>query len=52
MSLFEERLADLPLSIDDYTLERLERDVSSQFTRVSTVIRLRGGGEEIGRAHV
>jgi hypothetical protein len=46
VSLFEERLADLPLSIDDYTLERLERDVSSQFTRVSTVIRLRGGGEE------
>jgi L-alanine-DL-glutamate epimerase-like enolase superfamily enzyme len=46
LSLFEERLADLPLSIDDYTLERLERDVSSQFTRVSTVIRLRGGGEE------
>jgi hypothetical protein len=46
MSLFEERLADLPLRIDDYALERLERDVSSQFTRVSTVIRLRGGGEE------
>ena len=46
MSLFEQRLADLPLSIDDYTLERLERDVSSQFTRVSTVIHLRGGGEE------
>jgi hypothetical protein len=46
MSLFEQRLADLPLSIDDYALERLQRDVSSQFTRVSTVIRLRGGGEE------
>jgi hypothetical protein len=46
MSLFEDRLADLPLRIDDYGLERLERDVSSQFTRVSTVIRLRGGGEE------
>jgi L-alanine-DL-glutamate epimerase-like enolase superfamily enzyme len=46
VSLFEERLADLRLSIDDYTLERLERDVSSQFTRVSTVIHLRGGGEE------
>ena len=46
MSLFEDRLADLPLRIDDYALERLQRDVSSQFTRVSTVIRLRGGGEE------
>ena len=46
MSLFEERLADLRLSIDDYALERLQRDVSSQFTRVSTVIHLRGGGEE------
>jgi hypothetical protein len=46
MSLFEDRLADLPLRIDDYALERLQRDVSSQFTRVSTVIRFRGGGEE------
>jgi len=46
VSLFEERLADLPLRIDDYALERLQRDVSSQFTRVSTVIHLRGGGEE------
>ena len=46
MSLFEERLAGLPLRIDDYALERLQRDVSSAFTRVSTVIRLRGGGEE------
>jgi L-alanine-DL-glutamate epimerase-like enolase superfamily enzyme len=46
VSLFEERLADLPVRIDDYALERLQRDVSSAFTRVSTVIRLRGGGEE------
>jgi hypothetical protein len=46
VSLFEDRLAGLPLRIDDYALERLQRDVSSQFTRVSTVIRLRGGGEE------
>jgi len=38
-------LADLPLTIDDYALEALERDVSSDFTRLSTVIRLRGGGE-------
>ena len=39
-------IADLPLRIDDYGLEGLERPVSSEFTRVSTVIRLRGGGEE------
>ncbi len=39
-------VADLPLVIDDYELERLQRDVSSDFTRVSTVIHLRGGGTE------
>jgi hypothetical protein len=37
---------DLELRIDDYVLERLEEDVSSDFTRVSTVIRMSGGGEE------
>ncbi len=41
-----ERLADLPLQIEGYELERLERDVSSGFTRVSTVIRLAGGGTD------
>jgi L-alanine-DL-glutamate epimerase-like enolase superfamily enzyme len=46
MSLYDERLADLPLRIEGYALERLEREVSSAFTRVSTVIRLRGDGEE------
>ena len=46
MSLFEERLADLPLRIEGYALEGLSREVSSAFTRVSTVIRMRGGGEE------
>src|SRR5438045_8112038 len=39
-------LADLPLQVDSYELEGLERDVSSEFTRMSTVIHLRGGGEE------
>lgn len=39
-------LSDLPLEVDDYALEGLERDVSSGFTRATTVIRLRGGGEE------
>jgi hypothetical protein len=46
MTLFDERLAHLPLRIEGYALERLQRDVSSAFTRVSTVIRMHGGGEE------
>jgi L-alanine-DL-glutamate epimerase-like enolase superfamily enzyme len=45
VSLFEERLAGLPLVIEEYRLERLQRDVSSAFTRVSTQIYLRGRGE-------
>ncbi|MDQ3778262.1 MAG: hypothetical protein M3310_05275, partial [Actinomycetota bacterium] len=36
----------LPLVVEGYDLERLERAVSSAFTRVTTQIRLRGGGEE------
>jgi L-alanine-DL-glutamate epimerase-like enolase superfamily enzyme len=39
-------LAGLELRVDDYALEGLVRAVSSDFTRRSTVIRLRGGGEE------
>jgi L-alanine-DL-glutamate epimerase-like enolase superfamily enzyme len=39
-------LKDLPLTIEDYALERLERDVSSGFLRISTVIKLRGDGHE------
>jgi L-alanine-DL-glutamate epimerase-like enolase superfamily enzyme len=39
-------LADLPLRIEDYALEGLSRMVSSEFTRFSTVIRLRGRGAE------
>jgi len=45
-SLFDERLAALPLRIDGYDLQGLERAVSSAFVRRSTVIALRGGGEE------
>jgi len=37
---------DLEVRIEDYVLERLERDVSSDFSRVSTVIRMSGAGEE------
>jgi hypothetical protein len=39
-------VAALPLHIDGYALEGLERDVSSAFTRKSTVIRLHGGEHE------
>jgi len=45
MSTYE-RVAGLPLLVEGYELERLERAVSSGFTRVSTVIRLRGAGHE------
>jgi hypothetical protein len=41
-----EKLAGLALEVEGYALEPLEQDVSSDFTRASTVIHLRGGGEE------
>jgi L-alanine-DL-glutamate epimerase-like enolase superfamily enzyme len=41
-----ELVADLPVHIDGYALEGLVRDVSSDFTRKSTVIRLHGSGED------
>jgi L-alanine-DL-glutamate epimerase-like enolase superfamily enzyme len=45
MALFDQ-LADLPIKVDSYSLEGLERDVSSDFTRLTTVIHLHGDGEE------
>ncbi|MCW3019312.1 MAG: hypothetical protein JWN10_1620 [Solirubrobacterales bacterium] len=39
-------LAELSIEIDDYALEPLQASVSSDFERKSTVIRLRGGGQE------
>ena len=45
MSTYE-RLADLPLEVESYSLDGLERDVSSDFTRLTTTIRLRGRGAE------
>src|SRR3954454_21090671 len=45
MSLYDP-IADLPLTIEGYTLERLARTVSSGFERVSTTIVLHGGGHE------
>src|SRR5436189_4019873 len=41
-------LADLPLEVESYSLEGLERDVSSEFTRLSTVIHMSGGGAQEG----
>jgi hypothetical protein len=41
-----ELLADLPLRIESHELERLDHEVSPEFTRVTTIVRLRGGGEE------
>ena len=41
-----ELLAELPVEIEDYALEPLNATVSSEFERKTTVIRLRGAGEE------
>lgn len=40
------RVADLPLTVDEYALEGLARQVAGGFERRTTVVRLRGGGEE------
>jgi L-alanine-DL-glutamate epimerase-like enolase superfamily enzyme len=45
VSLYD-AVRELPLEIDDYDLERLELVVSPEFTRVTTVVHLRGAGEE------
>jgi L-alanine-DL-glutamate epimerase-like enolase superfamily enzyme len=45
VSLYD-AVAGLPVEIDSSSLDRLELAVSSGFTRVTTVVRLRGGGEE------
>jgi L-alanine-DL-glutamate epimerase-like enolase superfamily enzyme len=39
-------LAQLPVQIEDYELEPLQAQVSSAFERLTTVVHLRGGGEE------
>jgi hypothetical protein len=39
-------LTGFPLEVDDYTLERLEKPVTRGFTRVTTVVHLRGDGHE------
>jgi hypothetical protein len=40
------RFADLPLQIESYALERHEQPVTRGFTRVTTVVRLRGGDQD------
>ena len=45
MSLYDS-VRDLPLTVESYSLEGLEQQVSSGFLRKSTVIRLAGAGEE------
>lgn len=47
MTLYE-KLSDLPLRIEDYGFETLERDVSGGFTRVTSEIVLEGANE-VGR---
>jgi L-alanine-DL-glutamate epimerase-like enolase superfamily enzyme len=41
-----DQIADLPLTVESYELEGLVRDVSSDFTRQTTVIHLHGAGAE------
>ena len=40
------RIAGLPVEIDSCEFVPIVRDTSSGFTKITTVIRLRGGGEE------
>jgi hypothetical protein len=40
------RFAELPVEVESYELERLERPVTRGFSRVTTVVHLRGMGEE------
>ncbi len=41
-----ERLAELPIEVEGYELEDRDRRLSAEFTRGSTVIRMRGAGQE------
>jgi L-alanine-DL-glutamate epimerase-like enolase superfamily enzyme len=45
VSLYD-RVANLPLKIESFSFERREQPISSEFTRVTTTVRLRGAGEE------
>jgi hypothetical protein len=39
-------IADLPLEVEGYSLDGLRRNVTSGFERLTTLVRLHGGGEE------
>jgi L-alanine-DL-glutamate epimerase-like enolase superfamily enzyme len=41
-----DRLAELPIRVEGYDLEDNDREYSPEFTRPSTIIHMRGGGEE------
>jgi L-alanine-DL-glutamate epimerase-like enolase superfamily enzyme len=41
-----ERVAALPVEVDSYELDRLELAIRGGFTRVTTVVRMQGRGEE------
>jgi L-alanine-DL-glutamate epimerase-like enolase superfamily enzyme len=41
-----DQVAELPLEVESHELERLEADVTRNFTRVTTLVRLGAGGEE------
>lgn len=41
-----DHIRDLPVVIDEVALDRLDLEVSPQFTRVTTLVLLRGGGHE------
>jgi hypothetical protein len=45
LSLYDS-VRELPLEVESYALDRLEHAISPEFTRVTTVVRLRGRGEE------
>jgi L-alanine-DL-glutamate epimerase-like enolase superfamily enzyme len=45
MSLYQ-TISGLPLEVESYAVKGLTRDVSTGFTRRTTVVRLRGGGHE------
>ncbi len=51
MTTFE-HIADLPLEVESYELEGLELDIAPEFTRLTTVVRLQGAGQEGVGEHV
>ena len=48
-SAMYDRLADLPVTISSTSTARLERETSSEFTRVTTEITLRGPDDVVGK---